>query len=493
MKNKTISRRSFLERSAALSAAVALPSAIAGGMTSCASTAEAGKECTKDVIKTPRITPKDQKVKIACIGIGNRANGVIKAMFNSGICEVVALCDTQMGAKHTLEIMEKFPDAERFQNFREMFAKAGDKFDAVVACTPDHAHFACCMMAMKEGKHIYVEKPLARTFNECQLLMDAEKKYGVVTQMGNQGHSEANYFQFKAWKDAGIIKDVTHIDAHMNFSRRWHKWDPKITNFPEAQPVPVEMDWNTWIMTSTFHEYNSKYINGDWRCWYDYGLGALGDWGAHIIDTAHQFLELGLPYEVEPLLLKDHNPYFFPMSTTLNFKFAARKDMPAMDITWYDGIDNFPKVPVGYGQSKQDANIPASGDQKFQTVQKLSPGKIIYSKELTFKGGSHGTTLEIIPAAKAEEMKSKLPEVPKTPCNHYKNFLLACRGEMQTHSPFSVSGPLAQTLCLGVIAQQVGSKIIFDAEKRQITNNSFANLLLTGVPPRKGWEDLFEI
>src|SRR5690606_19107579 len=126
--------------------------------------------------------------------------------------------------------------------------------------------------------HVYTEKPMARTFNEITLMMDCAKRHNVVTQMGNQGHSEGNYFQFKAWKEAGIIKDVTAVTAHMNSPRRWHGWDVNMQSFPKAEAVPSTLDWNTWLMARSSHDYNKDFINGQWRCWYDFGMGALGDW-----------------------------------------------------------------------------------------------------------------------------------------------------------------------------------------------------------------------
>ena len=310
--------------------------------------------------------------------------------------------------------------------------------------------------------------------------------------MGNQGHSEANYFQFKAWKDAGIIKDVTAITAHMNSARRWHGWDTHIKKFPAAEPVPATLDWDNWLTTAEYHDYNHDYHLGQWRCWYDFGMGALGDWGAHILDTAHQFLELGLPNEITALKAEGHNDYFYPMSTTLLFKFPKRKSMPAVDITWYDGVNNIPPVPAGYGVSELDPNIPPPSDGKIQPA-KLNPGKIIYSRELTFKGGSHGSTLSIIPEEKAKAMASKLPEVPKSPSNHFANFLLSCSGSEKTRSPFEIAGPLSQVFCLGVMAQRLNTKIVFDRETKRITNNRFADALLTGAPPRKGWEQYYKL
>ncbi len=437
------------------------------------------------------IAPSD-KVNLACCGIGNRGGGIVKELFKTGHANIVALCDVDMGAEHTLEVLEMFPDTPRFQDFREMFDKMGDEIDAISVGTPDFSHFPITMLAMSLGKHVYVEKPMARTFQEVELMMAGAAKYKVATQMGNQGHSEANYFQFKAWQEAGIIKDVTAMTAHMNGRRRWHSFDPNMTHFPNGQPIPESLDWDTWLGTADYHNYNEDFINGQWRCWYDFGMGALGDWGAHIIDTAHQFLNLGLPYEVDPTYLKGHNPFFFPMSSTLVFKFPERESMPAMDITWYDGMDNIPSVPEGYVFAELDANIPPPSDGKLQPA-KLNPGKIIYGKDITFQGGSHGSTLSILPAEKAKEMETKLPLVPESPSNHFANFLLACKGEEKCRSSFDIAGPLSQVFTLGVMAQRLNSKIIFDRETNQITNNPLANLLLKGGQPRKGWEEYYKL
>lgn len=434
-----------------------------------------------------------ERVKLACIGIGFRGGDIIKSLHQTGLAEVVALCDVDMGAEHTQEIMAKFPNARKFQDFRKMFDTMGSEIEAVSIGTPDFAHFVMARLAMSLGKHVYVEKPLARTFYENELLIEtARKNPKIVTQMGNQGHSEGNYFQFKAWKDAGIIKDVTKISAHMNSARRWHGWDPGITRYPEAQAIPQTLDWDLWHLHTTYHDYNEKYHHGNWRCWYDFGMGALGDWGAHILDTAHEFLDLGLPSVIDPVVLESHNDFFFPMSSTLLFRFPERKGMPAVDITWYDGIQNQPPLPDGYGVSALDPNIPVVAGQQIKAA-KLNPGKIIYGKDLTFKGGSHGSTLSIIPEAKAKDIQSKLPEVPASPSNHFANFLLACQGKEKTRSPFEISGPLSQVFSLGVLAQRMNRKLLFDRNTKTITNDPFANALLAGPPPRKGWEEYYRV
>ncbi|MGL5020155.1 MAG: Gfo/Idh/MocA family protein, partial [Luteolibacter sp.] len=317
-----------------------------------------------------------KKVNLACCGVGNRAAEIIKEFQKTGLANFVAFCDTDMGAPHTEAILKLFPDVPRFQDFRQMFDKMGKDIDAVCIGTPDFSHFPIAMLAMSLGKHVYCEKPMGQSFRELELMMAAEQKYKVAAQMGNQGHSEANFFQFKAWVDAGIIKDVTKITAFMNSPRRWHGM--KVSDFLPKQPIPDTLDWDAWLATAQFHEYNKGYINGEWRSWYNFGNGALGDWGAHIFDTAHEFLKLGLPTEVEPLMLEGHSTFIFPQASTLAFRFPARGEMPPVELTWYDGQKNLPPLPDDMGDSVTDPNIPPPSTGKVQTKTR-PPGKVIYS------------------------------------------------------------------------------------------------------------------
>ena len=478
------SRRSFIKKAAIFSAAVPTILTSVKGRTKAAPV---------------KFAPANERVNLAVCGIGNRGSEVISAFARTGLCNFVAFADVDMGGENTVETLERYPNVRRFQDFREMFDKMGNEIDAVAAIVPDHAHYPISITAMQLGKHIFTEKPLGRTFRENELLIQAAKKYPkVVTQMCNQGHSGPNFFQFKAWTEAGIIKDVTAISAHMNNWRRWHDFDPTIKSMPPGEPIPSTLDWYNWVMAANYHPYNKHaYVHGQWRCWYDYGMGALGDWGAHIIDTAHRFLNLGLPYEVTPLKIDRHNPFFYPMASTLLFRFARRGDMPPCDITWYDGVDNLPPIPPGYGVVGLDPNIPPPSAGTLGEAR-LNPGKIIYSNTLTFKGGSHASTLSIIPDEKAREMESRLPVVPRyqsdLPENvhHFENFLKACKGEEQAQSPFEISAPLSQVFSLGVIAQRLNEKIEFNASRNEITNNRMANDLLS-PPPRKGWEQYYRI
>ncbi len=438
----------------------------------------------------PAAAPASGKVNVACCGIGNRGAEDVMALHATGLANFVAFCDTDMGAPHTQAVLKKFPNVPRFQDFRQMFDKLGKDIEAVSVGVPDFSHFPIAMTAMSLGKHVYCEKPMAHSYKQIELMMAAEKKYKVAAQMGNQGHSDANYFQFKAWVDAGIIKNVTRITAYMNGKRRWHGM--KVNGLLPGQPVPTTLDWDVWLTTAQAHQYNVGYVNGDWRSWFDFGNGALGDWGAHIFDTAHQFLSLGLPTEVDAVKLDGYSPFIFPQASTLLFRFPARGSLPPVDLTWYDGQQNLPPLPDDLGSPVVDPNIPPPSTGSLDTKVN-PPGKIIYGEGLTFKGGSHGSTLKIIPEAKAREMASQLPPVPKSSSNHHKNFLLACKGEETCRSSFAIAGPLCQTMALGIIAQRVNAKLSFDPATRTITNHALANAMLDGVPPRPDWEQYYKM
>ncbi|MGE8379957.1 MAG: Gfo/Idh/MocA family protein, partial [Sphingobacterium sp.] len=238
--NHYLSRRSFVKQSVIAAGAVMLSNSVLGKVT---------------------LASPNERVNLACVGLGNRAADIIKELYKTGLCNIVALCDVDLGAKHTQEILSMFPDAPKFKDFRVMFDKMGSQIDAVSIGTPDFSHFAITMLALDLGKHVYVEKPMARTFLEVELMTNkAKKNPKLVTQMGNQGHSEANYFQFKAWKDAGIIKDITRIDAHMNMPRRWHGWDVNMKGFPAAEITPDTLDWELWQMQTLGHNYNKDFV-----------------------------------------------------------------------------------------------------------------------------------------------------------------------------------------------------------------------------------------
>lgn len=452
-----LGRRSFLRRATAAAAFTGLNILPAGALPG------------------PGKVSPNSKVRLAVVGLGNRGGEIGAWFVRTGQVEVRAVCDVDLDGKHCAKFLGLVPDAKRYHDFRKMFDKEAGNIDAVIIGTPDHSHFPIAMQAMALGKAVYVEKPMAHTFQEIDLMMKAAGKFGVVTQMGNQGHSEANHWQFKAWTQAGVIKDVTRVDAYMVGARRWHDW--KITGYPAGQALPAGMDWETWIGTAPMHAFNDKFHPGNWRGWYDYGSGAFGDWGPHLLDTVHRFLDLGLPEEVTAEKLDGRNPFIYPLSSTILFKFPARGAHPACEVRWYDGKGNLPQLPP---------EIPAGTDIG-------NAGKIIYGKDHVFRGGSHGSTLRIAPEEKFKEIRKSLPDWEKKAPDHAMNFILACRGEATANSPFSVAGPLNQMFTLGILAQRFGGTIRFDRATRQITGRPDGAALLSGPPPRPGWEEFYRL
>ena len=422
----------------------------------------------------PRYAPADRPLRLAVAGIGNRGNDMIKTFAATGLVSMAAFCDVDLDGAHTKETRKLFPSVPCFRDFRAMFDKAGATFDAVVVATPDHSHFPLAMHAMRLGKHVYVEKPLAQTFHEVDLLVAASREAGVVTQMGNQGHSGNNFFQFRAWTQAGVIKDVTRIVAFMNSPRRWHGW--KVDGFPAAEPLPAGMDWDGWNAARPVRPFSALLHPQTWRGWFDYGTGAFGDWGAHILDTAHQFLDLGLPHTIDAVRRDGPSEFIFPQATTIRFDFAARRGMPPVEVFWYDGVDNRPPLPPELGPGATLAE---------------REGKFIYSKELVFKGGTHGDTLRVVPEQRMQDLSATLPRIAGGFSDHATNFVLACQGKEESRSPFQVSGPLTQVFLLGIVAQRLGGCLSFDPARREFRDNAAANRLLRGPDPRAGWEQYY--
>ncbi len=420
-------------------------------------------------LSKPRLVPRGRKIRAAQIGVFNRGRDILSVFSRHAQTQIEykAFADV-LFTTHGYQL-KGFEGIPCFIDYREMLETMHDEIDAVIIATPDFAHFPMVMHAMLLGKHVYVEKPMAQNVWECRLLAKAARECGVVTQMGNQGHSDFGTKQFGLWVEAGLIKNVRRVDSWMTKSRRWHGWT--LTEYPEAIP-PAGYDWDQWLGRRPFRPYSDKLIDGNWRCWYDFGCGAMGDWGAHVLDAIHRYLKLGLPDEISTKLIGPSDLYY-PQGSVITFKFAARGDEPPVELRWYDGQGNLPEKPAGY-------------------PGELVPiGSMVYLDKGVVTGTSHGARYHFA-MNEALEQKEKAGELPAPQgelSDHYRNFLNACRGIEPANSPFEIAAPLTEMLCLGCIGQRFGGTLIYDAEAMKITNHEEADKMLRGPEVRDGWKD----
>ena len=466
MKETTkISRRLFFSRgSSALAGITILPSYLALGKA--------------DALGN---LPPSKRINLACIGVGGRAKTVIPQLCSNGAAKPVAFCDVDFN-RASKEVMDTFPKVRRFTDFRVMLDQMGDDVDAVSVVTPDHTHFVQTIDAMQRGKHVYVEKPLTHSFREATLLIQAEKRYGVVTQMGNQGHTSPGARQFQQLQQAGALEDIVKIEAYKDPSLWFMDATQRISEFPKAEPIPSSLNYDLWCGPAKMMPFSGRYHPFDWRAFYIYGNGMLGDWGAHIIDFAHNYLKLGLPTEVEPLRLDDYNQVIFPLSSHIRMQFPKRgTGLPACEILWRDGSDAVPVLDQKYHSSDESGNL---------VIPRLGrAGTVLHRKDEQFviQRGSHGSVSRLYPRASMMDYKRAL-KAPSGGLDHMQSFIQSCMGNGKTTSPFSVGGPLTKLLMLGVIAQYLNEGFNFDRDTERITNNQTANALLEGPKPRKGWE-----
>lgn len=430
--------------------------------------------------------PPSKRVNLGCVGVGGRATGVIPGVCNGGFAKPVAFCDVDFAARRVEKNMEAFPGVTQFADFRVMLEKMGKDIDAVTVCTPDHTHFVAALAAMQCGKHVYVEKPLTHSYREADLLMKAEKKYGVVTQMGNQGHTSPGSHQFKSLVEKGIVRDIVKIDAWKKSSLWFMTQEKRISAFPPEEPMPETLNWELWCGPAERKPFSKLYHPFDWRAFYLYGNGMLGDWGAHIIDFAHDHLKLGLPTTIRAIDMADHNRVIFPCSSKLSMHFPARGEgLPACDLTWRDGADCLPKVDEKFWDKDPEG--------KLKEPDLGGAGTLLHRKDGAYliQRGSHSAASRIYPREKMLEFGEAVV-APKVELGHQESFTQACLGNGKTESPFSVAAPLTKVLLLGVICQYLKQDLEFDPATEQFKGCSAANDYLKGPEPRKGWEGFYQ-
>ena len=377
------------------------------------------------------------KVRLALIGVGGRGGFDLgRWAANGDLCEIAALCDADMGGAGTLAALKAYPDLPRFRDFRKMLDLVGDSVDAVAIATPDHSHFVAAMHAMRLGKHVYVETPLAHTFRECELLARAERETGVVCQMGDEGRSGARRRQFAALGERGEFKDAVKVIVRVNRPGRLRP-GPAAARPPKT-PRPMTLDWNAWLASAAPCGYNPAYANGGWRDWFDFGGGALGDLAVSCLGGLHEaVLGSGLPLGVTPLRATGWSACAVPDESTLSFAFEKA------ELEW------------------------RQGPQKGAAV------------EVVRRNGRSWSSAK------------ELPPIADPPSDAFRNFLLSVCGDETPHTPFRVAAPLCQTLALGRLAQQLNRPVRFDPIMRRVVGDAEAQRLLDGPAPRAGWEEYY--
>jgi hypothetical protein len=430
--------------------------------------------------------PPSERIHLAVVGVGGRGSRIVPRLCEGGRAEPVAFCDVDFSAPRVEENLKRYPDLRRFKDFRVMLEELGDEVDAVSIATPDHTHFPAAMLAMSMGKHVYCEKPLAHSYREVDMLIRAAAKFGVVTQMGNQGHTSGAAAQFRQLVEKGVVADITKVEAWKAAGPFFMHADQRFSEYPKEEPIPATLDWDLWCGPAEKKPFSPKIHPYDWRGFLLYGNGELGDWGAHILDFVHEFLELGQPTRIAPLRIEDPNEVLFPLSTHLRMSFPARGPHPALELTWRDGADHHPEIPERFHDRQPDGSLkpPKLG----------GAGTVLYraDDEFAVLRGSHSGRSSIIPAERAEEHRDAL-EAAEPPLSHEASFTAACMGEGSTCSPFRVGGALTKTLLLGVICQRLREELEFDRASERFVGNARADALLDGPPPRAGWEEFYEI
>ncbi len=422
---------------------------------------------------TARVVPRkispNEKVNVAGIGVGGKGSSDILSFLREN---VVAVCDVDFaGAEETVY---RLPKAKQYKDYRKMLDEMGKDIDALTIATPDHTHAPAAYMAMKLGKHVYVEKPLAHTVAEVRLLRKTAAEMGVATQMGNQGHSLDALRELTEMLRADAIGKVTEV--HVWTDRpggRWPKGGP--AEAAPAQSVPATLDWDLWIGTAPERAYNELYAPRKWRGWMDFGCGGLGDMGCHIMDPAWFALNLheAPSFSVEPVRQDGKNDQTWPAAAVVKYAFPARGDMPAVDLYWYEDGQK-PPVPAGLPEGTK------LGDNE--------NGSLFIGEKGIATAGEYGGSPRLLPDDKMKDFTPPAATLPRVPGgNHYRSFLSAIKGGDPASSNFEYAAPFTEMVLMGNIALRCGARIEYDAAQAKITNLPEANALLTKAY-RKGWE-----
>jgi predicted dehydrogenase len=443
-------RRSFLAASAALSASLAARS-----------------------LAAPRAIAANDKVNVAVVGAGGRGFEDLRTLDGTG-ANIVALCDVDL--PHAADSFKKYPDAKQFTDWRKMLETQKD-IDAVVVATPDHHHAIVSIAAMKMGKHVYCEKPLAHSVYEVRQMAKIAAESGVATQMGTQGHAFEGSRRAVEMLRAGVIGQVRELHVWTDRPGNW--WSAGVLRPTDTPPVPAGLDWDLWLGPVKERPYNPAYVPFKWRGYWDFGTGSIGDMGVHNLDTAFWGLELGLPTSVEvkecsPALDDPAMKETEPKSCTLEFSYPARGDKPAVKMFWYSG-GKLPPRELFQGEKliTRDGGSLAIGDKG-----------TLFTR--TWHGGEDKNNMFLLlPTKHFTDFTGPEKTIPRVK-SHHQEWIDACRGQAKTLSNFGYASVLTEGLLLGNLALRTGKKIVWDARKMEAKDCPEAAAMIR-PEFRKGW------
>lgn len=443
MQPDTLSRRHFLKTAGLASGLLILPASVLG----------------RDGTTAP-----SNRINVACVGLGGMGMADMNGVAHAG-ATIVGLCEVD--ANRLAKAQNAQRKAEAFSDYRKLFDKLGKDIDAVTVSTPDHAHFTVAMTAVSLGKHVYVQKPMCHTIDQVRRLSQAAADHKIVSQMGNQGHSNAHIRMVKEWYEAGLLGEITEVHA-------WSDrpiWPQGMQSFRPEAPVPAALDWDLWQGPAKARPYSPGIHPGNWRGYYEYGCGALGDMAVHSMDSSNYILELGAPTRIE-VEVPGKSPVAYPVRSKITYYFPATDKRGPVKVVWRDGRGNQPPKPEG--------------------VKGLQPnGSLFIGPQGVNVMGHTGDFFEVLPASRFEQIKEKARDVPvkypRIKGGHYRNWVDSIRKGVKASSDFSYAGPFTEVVLLGVIAQRLGRTLNWDGQAGKFIGDDEANQLIKAPAPRAGF------
>lgn len=447
----------------------------------------------------------NERIQVGCIGVAGKGNTDTMSTAAAG-AKIIALCDVahpkarirrqgkakektgKEKAKETETILDRFPSARFFADYREMLATMPG-IDAVTVSTPDHHHFHAAMTAMRRGKHVYCQKPMSHSVWEARRMAQAAAEFKVQTQMGNQAHAGEPIRRGVELVRAGVIGKVTEVHAWTNRPI----WPQGMTAWPKGEPVPKGLNWDLWIGPAPYHEYNRALAPFNWRGWWDFGAGALGDMGCHIMDMPYWALGLTAPDTVDAKQ-EGGTAIAGPLWSTITYRFPTSFFGTPVKFVWYDGVSGKEGVYQHTPPEelwKEDFPTADHVFRRFDLLLVGEKGRMFFGRarqDWVFKPESLAEGSAEVPRS-IPRVKVEAAEAGEAPAGgpSYVEWLHAIKTGTPALSNFAAAGPFSETVLLGNVALRLGKRVEWDAKNLRVKNAPEAAAIIRRAY-RKGWE-----